>query len=333
MSRISSGFSFPSSYPNMNLGRGLANKNIKLIAAIAFSVFTLLLPIVCYKMHTSLLGDETKSIQDERHYFQVVYDWNMATFREIQSRAFSFKERGLDRLGFRKDCYLDPTSKEPIQWKENSSCLILFVHGLDGHPSHFAQYKSLLDAENRDIHLLYTLNRGRCSTEDGASPILSIIANYREKHSQNPIVLVGTSRGGPLMAHIELELRKHQKSRVYVGTVSGANNGSYMMTLAKVFKVGFLLFPQELISVLDFNHEVPQSLIQKQKKPLSNQSVRQFDYWATTGDLTVVPCSSGLPDIPDASHFLVHGQGHTSIVDHVVEEVTSRVETFLSESS
>lgn len=333
MTRIPSGFSLPNLQPSINPGP--LSKNVKLIAviaAVAFSVFAFCLPFVCYKAHTSLKGEETKSIKDERSYFRMTYDWHMASLREAQTRTFSFKERVLDHLGFRKGEYIDPTSSEPIQWKSNSSCLILFVHGLDGHPSDFIKYKETLNGEDRDVHLLYTFNRGRCSTEEGAKPILSLIADYRKSYGNNPIALIGTSRGGPIMAHIELELRRaEENSRVYIGTVSGANNGSYMMTLAKLTKVAFLLFPQDLIRVLDFNSDVPQSLMTKQKKTLPDGCVRQFDFWATTGDLTVVPCSSGFPDLDNAKHTLVHGQGHTSIVQHVLESVTHRVEKFLSE--
>ena len=329
--RIPSGF-YLANLPSIGqFSRKMLPRNIKRICAVALVIFTFVCPGISYYAHTCLKGEQLKAIPDERHYLQIVRDWHLANFREVHARVVSGKERMLDRLGFRKGHYLDPTNSESVQWKENSSCLILFVHGLDGHPSHFAQYKNDLEKDDRDTHLVTVLNRGHCSTEDGAAPILSLIGDYRKKFSQNPIVLIGTSRGGPIMAHIELALREQKNNpRVYVGTVAGANNGAILMSLGRVTRVAYLLFHRGLVEALDFNQSAPQDLITRQRK--GDLSRRQFDYWATTGDFTVTPCFSGFPDIPGARHTLVHAQGHTSVVVGVREDVTRCVEDFLLQS-
>ncbi|MCB1073317.1 MAG: hypothetical protein KDK96_09500 [Chlamydiia bacterium] len=327
---IPSGFS---SVPSIgHLSRQILPHNIKKICAVAFIILTFVCPFISYYAHALVKGKQLKHIPDERIYRKIFLDWHLANYREVCARIVSGKERMLDCLGYRKGHYLDPTSRETVQWKEKSSCLILFVHGLDGHPSHFAEYKKHLERDDRDTHLLTVLNGGHCTTEDGAAPILSLIGKYREKFPQNPIVLIGTSRGGPIMAHIELELREQGEAnpRVYVGTIAGANNGAGLMRLGTIFRVAYLFFNPGLIEALDFNQSVPQDLISRQKA--GDLSKRQFDYWATSGDFTVTPYSSGFPDIPGAYHFLVHGQGHTSVVVGVREDVTGRVEDFLLQS-
>lgn len=267
-------------------------------------------------------------LKDQRGLFLFIFHRYVAFFRDTYTQMVTKYEAFLDWKGSPSETYIDPSIDQDFHWKENSSGLYVFIHGIHGHPSCWNAYKKTIKTQDphADVCLIKVKNGGDCSLEEAAEPIFRLLKNYSKKHHANPIALIGTSRGAPITASLELKMRKLAHGpKVYVGTIAGAHHGSLMMTLLKTIGCAHLWFSREVVNELSYKSNCATKLLDQQKTGLIVD--RKFRSYCTTEEFQIQPCISSFPRLQiektgsskmvSEEHFYIHGSGHLSIVDRV----------------
>ncbi|WP_420422605.1 esterase/lipase family protein [Simkania sp.] len=263
---------------------------------------------------------------DRRNPLLLIFHRYVAFLSDVYTQIITKYEAFLDWKGSPSQTYIDPSLTQSYRWKEKSTGLYVFIHGIHGHPSCWNAYKKAIEAHdpNADVCLIKVNNGGDCSLEEATTPILNLLKNYTTKYRDKPIALVGTSRGGPIVASLELKMRKlAQKPKVYVGTIAGAHHGSLMMTLLKMTGCAHLWFSPEVIEELSYKSDCSKELLEQQQKKLTTK--RKFRSYCTTEEFQIQPCISAFSRLVIETssksiakeRFYVHGSGHLSIVDRV----------------
>ena len=234
------------------------------------------------------------------------------------SRIPSLMQR---KLGFQHPHYIDPLLPLP-QWKVKSEALYVMVHGLKSDPSTWDTYSEELDHTHAkaDQALILVPKGGNCRVREAAKPIVALIEDYIKKYPNNPISLIGTSNGARIVAFIELYLRTSApKTPVQVSTVAGAHFGSQVMNYVHQFGVSKLLgYTPEIIEELSYGSDVVQTTLDAQRQALPEGLKRDYRFYMTTEETHVQPSTSELAIISQGEkHFVVHGEGHASIVQRV----------------
>lgn len=282
--------------------------------------------------------EEGAPLVDRRNPLLLIFHRYVALLSDIQTQVITKYEAFQDWKGSPNETYIDPSSTQNYSWKEKSSGLYVFIHGIHGHPSCWNAYKKAIETQdpNADICLIRVKNGGDCCLEEATAPILSLLNDYTTKYQENPIAIVGTSRGGPIAGNLELKMRElSHKPRVYVGTIAGAHHGSLMMTLLKATGCAQLWFSPEVVEELSYESNCAKKLLDQQENGVTAK--RKFRSYCTTEEFQIQPCISAFPRLNiDGSlrssieeRFYVHGSGHLSIVDRVQPHLLNDLFTWM----
>lgn len=213
----------------------------------------------------------------------------------------------------------------PLKWKENSRGLFVFVHGLRSDPAAWHVQLALLESkEDYDIFAPVIQDRGLCSLDEAAGPLLQPILDYTQKHLSKPICLLGTSNGGRIVSWLEVQCRAAApETPIKVSIVAGVLFGSKQMDRLDRWGVSSFLYPENLKKELKFGSEKAQELLESIDAPQSeNCADRSYEFFATTEDLLVPEFKSSIPELKTVNYsgHIIHGESHGSIVSAVARQ-------------
>lgn len=246
-------------------------------------------------------------------------------------------------LWLMKMCYRKTFSKprsefvecsKPIDWKVNSQGLYVLVHGLRGHPAHWIEQLKILEKEQTSFDVIapFVPKQGDCTLEDAAQPILEKICEYTKKNPTKPVSLIGVSNGGRIVTWLESELReKAPNTPVKVSAVAGVHFGSRLVTKARHWPIAKQIVGSKAIQEeLAYGSPKAFELAERLKNGTRfHNDARSFDFYATAEDLCV-DVDSALPSVANAQHYLVHGEGHNTIVEAVASHQIQSCQAWMS---
>lgn len=231
-------------------------------------------------------------------------------------------------------------------WKEGSTGLHLFSHGFMGSPTIWNVYIKALRAQDSsaDVRAPAVPHKGNCGLEEATKPIREMVKAYindqadKKENTTIPINLYGVSNGARITLNllqglIDPELQgkladKNIKIAFKVNCIAGVLRGTrnWALSLAaccrlsnwiaqKIFKIS-----PEILSDFVYNSTASAQLIDKTRTlENSNTTSYEFSFYASTEDNKVNPYTSSLPILrKNENHYIVHGEGHESIVKRVL---------------
>jgi len=210
---------------------------------------------------------------------------------------------------------------QPIQWSSNSQGLVVLLHGLRNDPAAWYSQLSLLKREKDiDVFAPVVPERGMCSLDEAATPVLPTLLDYIEKNPEKPVCILGVSNGSRVATWLETKLRAREPcTPIMVSTIAGVHLGSSRMDLLIRLGLARYFYPSSLQEELKYKSETAINLLNQVRHPLlDNCAPRKYEFYATTEDLSVPDLDSSLPEIGKGEHcHVVHGQSHDSIVQAV----------------
>ncbi len=253
---------------------------------------------------------------DHRGTFKRVGDFASSLWLQVKyTSAFVSRKRTWENL---QQC------GDKVEWKAKSQALFVLVHGLRSHPAAWDSQLSILkNYPKMDVFAPVVPQKGMCSLEEATKPILPILLDYAQKNPGNPICLLGVSNGTRVITWLETELReKAPKTPVKVSAISGVLFGSSRMNLLNRLGLAKYFYPKALQSELVYGSSKAKELLNRLRAPLpENTAPRQFEFYATTEDLSVPDLESSLPKLYKGEIFhVLHGHSHDSIVTAVAKQ-------------
>lgn len=207
-------------------------------------------------------------------------------------------------------CYLD---KEKLEWQENEG-LILLIHGLLGHPSHWVGHVEEIKkgSINFLINAPFVFKQGNCSLEEAAGPILEIAKQYILDNPGKPICIFSASNGARISNYIDIHLREYNVNMI-ISSIAGAHLGSKKMNFINQVPIIRSFFDENLRSELSYESDHAKDMIESLRRKIG-MGTREYYFFASTEDYLVTPYTSSLPNLfQKEKYFLIHGEGHGSI--------------------
>jgi len=249
---------------------------------------------------------------DKRTRFEKIVDATLAVFREIRTMVSAIFNRLFQH-------HPSHTLGKEITWKQDSEGLFVMIHGLFSHPADWKHQAAELKNRKFDLFVPFVPKGGDCSLEDSAGPILPYLQDYAMKHPGKPICILGHSNGGRIVASLENSMReKAPKTPIKVSIIAGIPFGTDLK-LWKALRVDKWLLSKAWFKEADYHSPTAQAMLKQAKKPVEKgMGERDYEFYATTSDLIVSNLACSLPTIGKGErHFVVHGEGHFSIIKKV----------------
>lgn len=249
---------------------------------------------------------------DKRPLWRKVIDCVLSILREYAYSLSMFWNRMTISPKHYHNC------DQNIEWNKSSHGLFVLIHGLNGHPSSWNSHiKEIKKEKNVDIFTPFVPEKGQCTLEKAANPILKHVQAYCDKHPNKPVILIGVSNGGRIATYIDIEMRKkdkYHKTAIKVSTIAAVHFGSLAIDHLKNFGLDGLILQEHVSKELVHGSQKARELLHELKKPLPTGVTRHYEFYATTEDSRV-----GLPSsLPKLNHneklHVIHGHGHNSIV-------------------
>lgn len=210
-----------------------------------------------------------------------------------------------------------------IRLQKEGDCLFVFFHGLSSSPQRWHKYLDDLDAKHPTVNYYAPAirERGNCSLEKAAKPILFFLKGYSRTHV-HPICLIGTSNGARLAAYIENELEK-ENLRIRTVTISGVHLGTNLMKILAFTGLGRRLgFHKDLMGDLSYLNEDSIRRASKWQECCKRAGDRHSHaFYGLSTDEKVWPWQSGLINIDNATYQIFHGETHSGLANCIRENV------------
>ena len=230
--------------------------------------------------------------------------------------------------------YVIPSGLDNV-WKVNSQGLYVLVHGLKGHPSQWDNQAARLKQlhPEADIRQVRVPEQGNCKLELASDPIVDMIRDYIKQNPNKPVSLFGVSNGGRIILDTEIQLRD-TTTPVRVSSVAGVLFGSGIMDqLVDHIPVLRDTYDSNLRQEISYGSDKAKEILNRQRQKLDPQVVREYEMWTSSEDTHVWPYSSALANIEGASHHIVRGEGHASILDRVCKEQVSNAIAWMKQQN
>lgn len=260
----------------------------------------------------SILRDQ----YDHRSLIMKVVDFSISIFRQIEYSLTVFYHRLF--LSNSHSC------GQQIEWKSDSEGLVVLLHGLRNSPAAwYSQVGILQRHEKIDVFAPTVPKRGMCSLEEAAIPILPTLLDYIEKNPTKPICILGVSNGSRIATWLDIKLRDAApRTPVMVSTIAGVHFGSRRMNLLESLWLAKWFYPNALREELKYGSDKAKELLDQLSFPLPvGCAARNYEFFATTEDMSVPDLDSSLPKINKGErYFIFHGHSHDSIVTAVAKQ-------------
>ncbi|MEC7838667.1 MAG: hypothetical protein VX777_01355 [Chlamydiota bacterium] len=270
------------------------------------------------------------SVDDNRHWFTKIYDKLKASTKELICGLTIVLNRTIANYRQQEE-FVVPSEKQA--WDHKKKGLFLCIHGLQDHPSVWKYHIKLLKKLNLEVEIKvpYVRFKGNCSLETAAKPILHLLLDYIKSNPGKPICILGVSNGARIADFIDLSLRDVDVN-IKISTIAGAHYGSTKMNYLNKWAVTEKIFDEYLRSEMQYGSHNVRDVISSMRKKISVGS-RSYDFYATTEDYIVTPFNSSLPIInQNENYYLLHGEGHASIVwktrKHQIDSCTEWMRQF-----
>ena len=252
---------------------------------------------------------------DHRYSIQKIVDFCISLFRQMQFSLIFLYNRFFLSISW--------CSELNVQ-KSDSKGLVVLLHGLRSDPvAWYCQLGILQKYEKIEVYAPTVTKRGLCSRNEAAEPILDLLVNYTQQHPGKPICLLGHSNGSRLVAWLEIQLRERApKTPIKVSTIAGVLLGSSQMDRLEEVGLAERFYPEALRQELKFGSETAKDLLGQLSSDLSDGCAeRDYEFFATTEDLSVPDLNSSLPRINRNERFhILHGHSHDSIITAVAQQ-------------
>lgn len=292
-----------------------------------------------------------QQFQDQRSLGKKIAHAVLAPLRDLNAVLKTIPSRILTKFNLSSYSeYCHPENPESLKsWNENSTGLHLFTHGFLGHPSIWNTYLNALRKEeaNADVRAPFVIKEGNCSLEEATLPIREMLKNYVNSQIQTkentiiPICLYGVSNGARITLNlldglIDEELDEKLKSKglrlaIKVDLMAGVLRGTTYWKirfanscyLSKWIARNIFRISPEVLQDFKYKSESTTKLLDTVRKINNTLNINiQYNMFSTTEDGLVKPYTSALPVLGKGeTHNIVHGEGHTSIVERVFSTV------------
>lgn len=259
-----------------------------------------------------------RELPDRRHLCQRVTDFFLSWYREAMYGLRTIALNIQERIYGAPPEYCHPETGH-YHWKEGNRGLYLLIHGLNGRPNIWFDQLQLLRQQQPDceIRIPYIHQRGNCKLSCAVEPIFQMLQSYMEENPGKPICIMGVSNGGRIAAELDLRLRE-QESKVRLSIVAGAIMGSQKMDLLKRTGLARFLHHKAIVREISYCSLQARLHLGKLQDPLPPRVQRSYEFFASTEDFQISPCSAALPEVGHgATYNLVHGENHSSIVSAI----------------
>ena len=213
---------------------------------------------------------------------------------------------------------------QKIEWKSDSQGLVVLLHGLRNAPAAWYSQLGILQQHRKiDVFAPTVPKRGMCSLEEAATPILPTLLDYIEKNPGKLLCILGVSNGSRIATWLEIKLRdRASQTPVMVSTIAGVHLGSRRMNLLEKLGLAKWFYPDSLREELKYGSDKARELLGQLSSPLPvGCAARNYEFFASTDDLSVPDLDSSLPAINKGKHsYIVHGHSHDSIVTAVADQ-------------
>lgn len=268
---------------------------------------------------------------DRRNSVEKSFDFALSLLKEVDYAITMAKELFYDS---QRTTY--ESCEKQKEWNKESQGCMVFLTGLNGHPSIWKKHLSDLKAvEAIDRFVPYVPENGECELDQAAEPIYKVVLDYTQKHPGKKICLIGVSNGARIATYIETKLRQDApNSPVKVSTIAGVHFGSRWANYLQILNaLQISRCCPALFNELGFASMKAKELLDEVQKPLAPNVKRAYQFYATTEDLIISDLSSSIPKIGTiASSFKIyHGEGHNSLVERVADEQMKDALQFLRE--
>lgn len=211
------------------------------------------------------------------------------------------------------EVYYDP---EDFPWKDQSSeGLIIFIHGLNSSPLAWSNYFLELQSAKPSYHyfLPYVYEKGYCTLEQAALPILNAIEAYFARFPQNEVFIVGHSNGARILAYLDCEL--DQKYKINLASIAGPFLGSQMVArLSNFGLISFFGFSEAMTKEFEYEGSFAKSLLRKWLGKMPRENCRAI-FFASKADFRITPTCTSLPSKPGSEYVLFDDESHVTILD------------------
>lgn len=268
---------------------------------------------------------------DRRNSVEKSFDFALSLVKELHYAVTMVKEQFFDS---QKTCY--ETCEKKKEWTKESQGCVVFLTGLNGHPSIWKKHLEHLKGVNEiDRFVPYVPENGECELDQAAEPIYKVVLDYTHKHPGKKLCLIGVSNGARIATYIETKLRQSAPdSPVKVSTIAGAHFGSRWANYLQILNALQIAHCcPTLFNELGFASDKAKELLDEVQKPLAPNVKRSYQFYATTEDLIISDLASSIPKIGAIANGskIYHGEGHNSIVEHVADEQMKDALQFLRE--
>ncbi|MBJ7449806.1 MAG: hypothetical protein JHC93_05555 [Parachlamydiales bacterium] len=270
-------------------------------------------PLDCNTANNYTLSIEELQSKDSRSTLNKFLHYGLSYIREATFMMTSFYRE----LNVSPE-YWDPANKA-VEWKKGNKGLVILVHGLRGHPSHFDRHIELIRKHCPDFEVIapYVHKKGDCSLEEATTPILNIAKDYGVKHPDNLVCLIGFSNGARITVKMALELAKLPIS-IKVSTIAGVHFGTEMVNLFHRYKIDSYFFGEDIVKELQYGSELARLTIEKMRSVEAKGKI-SWEFYSSSNDRVIAPFTSSLPFIENATYYSTSGYGHCSLVEFVCE--------------
>jgi triacylglycerol esterase/lipase EstA (alpha/beta hydrolase family) len=210
---------------------------------------------------------------------------------------------------------------------EDSSQLIVLIHGLNSSPLCWSKYIQKLSECKKSTSYFapYVYKKGYCKLKKASQPIFEVIQKYAHQHPHNPIILVGHSNGARIAQYIERNL---DAKNITLVSIAGPHLGSKLVNWTTFLSLNSSLgISDSMANELMYNSEwAKRKLIKWQKNSVEHvDKVGKRIFIASADDLRIFPNSTSFPNLPNSTYLLISGESHVTIVDAVCEKVLNEV--------
>jgi pimeloyl-ACP methyl ester carboxylesterase len=223
---------------------------------------------------------------------------------------------------------------------EHADALCVIIHGLASRPAVLDDYYDDIKSKKGRTTLFqpYVTKNGECSLQEAAEHIEDKITTWARAHPAKPIVWIGHSNGariaGALSARLKLNgianpMQVHCIGGPFYGT-RFVNQPSWPRPLRRIWESAIKkIYSKAVYQELSWQSQTATTIIEEMQQAAYEHEDLRYCFYASGTDLLVLPWTSALPKVANASYFIAYAEGHQGIVptfkDHIIQESLSFV--------